>query len=123
MVAVAGAQPRAEVAEATATVMHQLEAFRAGDFDAAYAFASANIKQIFDRPSFETMVRNGYPEIARSISAVVMEGDVGPGGQVYLRLIVQGANGRSVDAVYELVREGTDWRINGVVARPTTPTV
>ena len=103
--------------------MHQLEAFRAGDFDAAYAFASANIKQIFDRPSFETMVRNGYPEIARSISAVVMEGDVGPGGQVYLRLIVQGANGRSVDAVYELVREGTDWRINGVVARPTTPTV
>ncbi len=120
---VADAQPRPEIAAATATVMGQLEAFRQGDFDAAYVFASDDIKQIFDRPTFEMMVRRGYPEIARSVSAVVIEGDIGPDGHIYLKLTILGANGRSVDAIYELVREGADWRINGVVARPTTGTV
>jgi len=122
-VAVADAQPRPEVTAATVTVMRQLEAFRQGDFDAAYAFASADIKQIFDRPTFETMVRGGYPEIVRSVSAVVTEGDVAPDGHVYLRLTIHGANGRSVDAIYDMVQEGSDWRINGVVTKPTTGTV
>jgi hypothetical protein len=121
--AAADAQPRPEVAAATTTVLRQLEAFRRGDFDAAYAFASADIKQIFDRPTFEAMVRGGYPEIARSISAVVTDGDVGSDGHVYLRVTIHGANGRSVDVVYELIQEGADWRINGVVSRPTTGTV
>ena len=69
------------------------------------------------------MVRRGYPEIARSVSAVVIEGDVGPDDHVYLRITIHGTNGRSVDAIYDLVREGSQWRINGVVARPTTGTV
>ena len=118
MVAVAGAQPRAEVAEATATVMHQLEAFRAGDFDAAYAFASANIKQIFDRPSFETMVRNGYPEIARSTFASVAGSTVAPNGHVYLQIKIRGSNGNSIEALYEMVLENGQWKINGVSAKP-----
>jgi len=101
--------------------MRQLEAFRRGDFDAAYAFASANIKQIFDLPTFETMVRRGYPEIAQSTSALVTGGDVGADGHV--RLTIHGANGRSVDAVYDMVQEGPDWRIDGVATRPTTGTV
>jgi len=120
---VADAEPRPEVAEATVAVMRQLEAFRRDDFDAAYELASATIKEIFDRPTFETMVRRGYPEIARSVSAVVIEGDVGPDDHVYLRITIHGTNGRSVDAIYDLVREGSQWRINGVVARPTTGTV
>jgi hypothetical protein len=120
---VADAQPSPEMSAATVTVMRQLEAFRRDDFDAAYAFASANIKQIFDRPTFETMVRRGYPEIARSVSAIVTGSDVGPDGHIYVRLTIHGANGRSVDAVYDLVQEGSDWRIDGVVTRPTTGTV
>jgi Domain of unknown function (DUF4864) len=122
-VGVADAQPSPEMSAATVTVMRQLEAFRRDDFDAAYAFASANIKQIFDRPTFETMVRRGYPEIARSVSAIVTGSDVGPDGHIYVRLTIHGANGRSVDAVYDLVQEGSDWRIDGVVTRPTTGTV
>jgi Domain of unknown function (DUF4864) len=122
-VGVADAQLPPGVSAATVTVMRQLEAFRRDDFDAAYAFASANIKQIFDRPTFETMVRRGYPEIARSISAIVTGGDAGPDGHIYVRLTIHGANGRSVDAVYDLVQEGSDWRIDGVVTRPTAGTV
>ena len=57
--------------EAAEPVMKQLEAFRRGDFDTAYTFASSEIKQLFDRPAFEHMVKNGYPEIARSTFASV----------------------------------------------------
>src|SRR2546428_6018093 len=89
----------------------------------SYELASATIKEIFDRPTFETMVRRGYPEIARSVSAVVIEGDVGPDDHVYLRITIHGTNGRRVDAIYDLVREGSQWRINRVVARATTGTV
>lgn len=123
VVRVADAQLPSEVTAAAATVTRQLEAFRRGDFDAAYGFASTSIKEIFDRPTFETMVRRGYPEIAQSTSAVVTGGDVGADGHVHVRLTIHGANGRSVDAVYDMVQEGSDWRIDGVVARPTTGTI
>ena len=99
-------------------VMLQLEAFRRGDFDAAFGFASAEIHEMFDRGRFETMVRGGYPEIARSVSAIIDGSERGPGGRIYLLVRVRGANGRGIEAVYEMVREDRGWRINGVVTRP-----
>ena len=106
------------VAAATEPVMRQLEAFRRGDFDTAYRFASQAIHQQFDRAAFERMVTGGYPEIARSAFAVLAQGELAPNGHVYLVLKIRGANGMSVEAVYEMVAEGGDWKINGVVARP-----
>ena len=93
--------------EASEPVMKQLEAFRRGDFDTAYTFASSEIKEQFDRPAFEHMVKNGYPEIARSTSATVA-------GSVKIR----GANGNSIEALYELILENGQWKINGVSAKP-----
>jgi outer membrane lipoprotein-sorting protein len=52
-------------------VVKQLEAFRRGDFDTAFTFASGMIQAQFDRQAFETMVRGGYPVIARSTFAAV----------------------------------------------------
>ena len=108
----------AVVRAATEPVMRQLEAFRQGDFDAAYTFASASIRELFDRAAFEQMVRGGYPEIARSVSAAVVEARVVTETSVYLRLRIGGANGQAVEAVYEMVREDRGWRINGVRTRP-----
>jgi len=116
----AGGAGEPAVAAATAPVLKQLEAFRQGDFDTAYSFASEAIHQQFDRAAFERMVTGGYPEIARSVFAVVAEGEQAPNGNVYLVLKIRGANGVNVEAVYELVAEGGDWKINGVVARPDT---
>jgi uncharacterized protein DUF4864 len=99
-------------------VIQQLEAFRRDDFDTAFGFASAEIHDLFDRARFEAMVRNGYPEIARSASAVVDGSERGAGGRLYLLVRVRGANGRRIEAVYEMVREDLGWRINGVVTRP-----
>ena len=121
--AVAPAQTEdAAIRAATDLVMRQLEAFRRDDFEAAYALASREIRKIFDRGAFERMVRNGYPEIAQSAAAEVEASRQTGDGQVYLRLRIRGANGRSVEAVYEMVREGREWKVNGVIARaaPTT---
>jgi hypothetical protein len=107
-----------EVQVAAEPVMKQLDAFRRGDFAAAYAFASAEIRQRFDRAHFEEMVRSGYPEIARSVFAVVADGERAPNGNVYLVLKIRGANGVSIEAVYEMVSEAGDWKINGVVTKP-----
>ena len=116
--AIAFAQPAADVAAATEVVMSQLEAFRRGDFDAAYGFASATIRDRFDRASFEQMVRTGYPEIGRSVSAYVAGSRAGHDGALYLVLKIRGANGNPIEAVYELVPEDGSFRINGVVTRP-----
>jgi hypothetical protein len=104
--------------EATEPVMMQLEAFRRGDFERAYAFASAGIQEQFDRPAFEEMVKGGYPEIARSTSATVVSSILTADGHAYVAVKVRGANGNNIEAYYELVLESGQWKINGVAAKP-----
>jgi len=116
--ALAQADPDAEAAGRV--VMQQLDAFRRDDFEAAFAFASAEIHDLYDRPRFEAMVRGGYPEIARSVSAIISRATRGPNGRLYLLVRVRGANGQSIEAIYELVLENGQWRINGVVTQPDT---
>ena len=119
LLAGAGAAQRdPDVDEAGSVVMQQLEAFRRDDFQTAFTFASRTIHDLFDAARFETMVRGSYPEIARSRRANIDGSKRGDGGELYLFLHVQGENGRAVEAVYEMVKEGGAWRINGVVTRP-----
>jgi hypothetical protein len=108
----------ADAKAAADLILRQLEAFRRDDYDGAYAFASEDIQQAFDRVSFERMVRSGYPEIAHSSSAVVSRMDVAQEGHVHIRMKVKGTNGNTVEALYDMVREGAGWRVNGVVTRP-----
>jgi hypothetical protein len=114
----APAQVDPDVEAAGRVVLQQLEAFRRDDFDRAFGFASSQIRQLFDRLRFEAMVRNGYPEIARSVSALVAGGERRDAGLVYLLVRVRGANGQRIEAVYEMVLENGAWRINGVATRP-----
>jgi len=114
----AAAQRDPDIDEAGRIVLQQLEAFRRNDFETAFGFASRTIHDMFDATRFETMVRGSYPEIARSVRANVDGSKRGDAGELYLFLHVQGENGRAVEAVYEMIREGGAWRINGVVTRP-----
>ena len=104
--------------EATEPVIKQLEAFRRGDFDTAYTFASSEIKEQFSRPAFEQMVKTGYPEIAHSTFATIAASAVAPNGHVYLSVKIRGANGNNIEAFYELVLESGQWKINGVTSKP-----
>lgn len=97
-------------------VVKQLEAFRRGDFDTAFTFASGMIKAQFDRQAFETMVRGGYPEIARSTFAAVTKTELESPGLAYVTVKVRGVNGQAVEALYELIWE-EGWKINGVATR------
>ena len=112
------AQPEIDVKAAGDPIMKQLEAFRRDDYDTAYTFAAAEIKEMFDRAAFERMVRSGYPEIARSTFALIARGEVGPDGHVYVRVRIRGANGNSIEAVYDMIHEADGWRINGVATKP-----
>src|SRR5262245_19993206 len=95
------ARSQLDLKAAAETVLDQLEAFRRDDYDAAYAFASEEIHRTFDRTAFERMVRNGYPEIARSRSAAVEHATVAPNGHAYLIVKIRGASGRDVEAIYD----------------------
>jgi ABC-type transporter MlaC component len=114
----AQAQPTPEATAAVAPILDQLEAFRHQDYDTAYTFASAEIRRLFDRADFEQMVKRGYPEIADSTRADLVDVQVVPDGHTYVRLKVRGANGQRIDAVYEMIHEAGGWKINSVVARP-----
>jgi Domain of unknown function (DUF4864) len=116
----AWAQLDPDVEAAGRVVMQQLDAFRRDDFDTAFGFASQEIHQLFDRLRFERMVRTGYPEIARSVKAVIAGSERRDGDRLYLLVRVRGANGQRIEAVYEMIRENGAWRVNGVVARPDT---
>ena len=112
------AQTAADVDIASEPILRQLEAFRKNDYDLAYSFASTEIHSLFDRQDFERMVKTGYPEIADSTRARVVERRVAPIGHVFLLLKIRGTNGQQVEALYEMVWESGAWKINSVVARP-----
>lgn len=107
-----------EPGPAAEPVMKQLDAFRKDDYAAAYTFASAEIRELFDRSAFERMVRDGYPEIARSTSALVAGTEARPDGHAIVRVRIRGANGNNIEAFYDMIKEPEGWRINGVATRP-----
>ena len=110
-----GGDPRAEM---TRTVLDQLAAFRRDDWATAYAYASSAIQARFGLGAFRQMVTSGYAPIARSARAAVSKVDVVGAGRGLVEVRVEGANGETVDALYELVDEQGSWRINGVLTRP-----
>jgi uncharacterized protein DUF4864 len=115
------AQPSAteqQVAAMQQTVLDQLAAFRRGDWAAAYAFASETIRGQFTLDTFREMVSRGYAPIAQSAAATVLGTEVVGAGRGYVAVRVQGQNGQTVDALYDLVEERGAWKINGVVTKP-----
>jgi putative lipoic acid-binding regulatory protein len=102
--------------EATELVMRQLAALRAHDFTAAYALASTELRRHFSRGEFEWMVKRAHPEIASSAYAFVVRTHE-TGGYLYVTVKVHGKNGKNVEALYELVREGGGLKVNALVSR------
>jgi hypothetical protein len=108
----------AQAARPVDTVLAQIEAFKRDDFPAAYRFASEAIKAQFDVGAFERMVRGGYPEIGAPAEARVLDQGTASPGREYVIIRVRGKSGTAIEALYDLVQEGGEWRIDGVVTRP-----
>jgi hypothetical protein len=117
----AGAQPseaERQAAAMTQTVLQQLEAFRRGDWIAAYGFASSTIQSRFTAEAFREMVTRGYAPIARPLQSRVLATRAIDPQHGLVEIRVEGQNGETVDALYELVEEQGAWKINGVIAQP-----
>lgn len=102
----------------TRTVLDQLAAFRRGDWSAAYGYASSAIQAQFSPESFRQMVTGGYAAIARSLQGTVLRAEALDARRGLVEVRVDGVDGETVDALYELVEESGAWRVNGVVTRP-----
>ena len=102
----------------TRTVLDQLDAFRRDDWAAAYTYASSAIQSRFGLEAFRQMVTSGYAEIARSLRATVSHVEMIDADHGFVQVRVDGQNGQSVDALYELVDEQGSWRIEGVLTKP-----
>ena len=106
----AGATPVEVIAE-------QLDAFERRDPRAAYELASAGMREGHHPVSLTRMMSRKYPEIATSVAVLVLEQYERTGGW-YVRARVTGANLKTVEALFRLVQEAGDWRVDEVVTHP-----
>jgi hypothetical protein len=93
-------------------VAQQLAAFKAEDFDAAFALASAQFQAITTAQGLRDLILDGrHQEVADSAGHEFTECRQPAPDQVLAGVAVTGANGRTVQLVYQFVREGGEWRI------------
>jgi hypothetical protein len=102
--------------EAAAVVMRQIEALRAQDFAGAYALVSRELRRNFSRSEFEWMVKKAHPEVASSTYAFVVRTHA-TDGFVYVTVKIHGRNGKNIEALYEIVREGGALKVNALSSR------
>lgn len=97
-----------------AAIAGQFDAFRAGDVDEAWTFASPNIQRLFGTvETFARMVEQGYPMVWQP-GAVDFIDLQSFGGLLVQRVQVIDAEGRAHYLGYQMVRTEGGWRINGV---------
>ena len=101
------------------TIERQIDAFRADDGAAAFAFADVSIQSMFGGPErFMAMVRAGYNMIYRPRSYAF--GPAKDAGELVEQIVeFDGQDGSSGVALYHMARQsdGT-WRIAGVQILP-----
>ena len=108
----------ADQAAVQQVIRNQIDAFRAGDGDAAYSYAAPNIKQRFKTPSvFMKMVREGYAPVYSPQSF-----EFGPnaqrGDQIVQEVFLTAPDGSRTLALYRLhLMEDGNWKISAVFLR------
>ncbi len=98
----------------------QLAAFKAGDGEKAFGYASPGIHAQFgDAPTFIRMVRQGYSALLSARYTEFLEGAVIDGRVIQpLRLIAR--DNSVVVALYTMEKHDGRWKIAGCVLAPST---
>ena len=97
------------------TISSQIDAFKQNDVKKAYTFAAPNIQAQFPSPDiFGLMVRNGYPIIwkPKSYKFTTFK-DLG--NRCIQRVLFQSYNGSLESYDYILEKNGSVWKIAGVL--------
>ncbi len=115
------ALPAAEWTAIRTVVGGQLDALRAGDGAAAFAFAAPGIRAQFGTPeNFLRMVRDGYAPLLAARHTAFLDGAVIDGATIQpLRLVLPDET--VLVALYRMQRQPDGrWRIAGCVIAPST---
>ena len=96
------------------TIQNQLDAFQADDFNRAFTFASPLIKGIFGTPeNFGAMVTQGYPMVHHPAAVKMLElREVA--GNLWQRVLITDAGGKTHMLDYQMVETSEGWQINAV---------
>ena len=102
-------------------VIHtQLNAFRADDFSLAYSQASYGMHQKFSLDAFEKMTRKDYAEFSRAQRiefGLVQYRD----RRALIEVFFIDRNDSIQPCIYNLIYEGSRWKVDGVVLLPRWP--
>lgn len=97
-----------------ATISGQIDAFRGGEFAAAFDYASPNIRRIFRDPqNFEAMVRQGYGVMLNPVDMQFL-GLREEGGALWQRVLYRDLHGEVHVFDYEMIEGPEGWKINAV---------
>ncbi len=98
----------------TSVIQSQIDAFLADDFATAFAFASPNIKSIFQTPErFGLMVRQGYPMVWRPADVRYLELE-DQNGMLWQKVMITDQAGAIHVLGYQMIEADGGWQINGV---------
>ena len=92
-------------------VGRQLAAFRAGDYDAAFALASEQFRAITDVQGLKALISKGHPEVSDAASHNFTECRQPNADLVLGAVTVTGENGNTVLLVYQFTFEDGSWHI------------
>jgi len=112
--------PKAEWHAIERVVRDQLAAFKAGDGEKAFTYASPGIRaQFVDAPTFIAMVRDGYAALLSARYTEFLEGAVIDGRVIQpLRLVAP--DNSVVVALYTMEKHDGRWKIAGCVLAQST---
>jgi hypothetical protein len=100
------------------TIQQQLDAFNARDIGKAWTYASPNIKGIFGTPDqFGEMVEKVYPMVWRHDAVRMLELRT-VAGNLWQRVMITDAGGRTYLLDYMMVETAEGWQINAVQLLP-----
>lgn len=100
------------------TIQSQLDAMQADDFPTAYTFASPTIKKVFGPvENFEAMVKKGYPMVWQHQAVKMLELRT-VAGNLWQRVMVTDANGRTYLLDYKMIETPDGWQIDAVQLLP-----
>ncbi len=113
----------AERSAAVGAIQAQLGAFGRGDYKTAVTYQSSALKRNFASPEqFRAMMLRVYPEFAHSKRAVFgpAQSDAA-GAHLAIPAAITGTDGVTVHAVYLMVREGKQYKVEGVAGGAIPP--
>lgn len=105
------------IADARAAIAGQIKALMAGDADAAYSYASPDIRSLYpDKNVFLSMVQKNYEPVFHAGSYAFGKAKLVGGGELVLQEVMIGARqGEDWTAIYEMrLMDDGQYKVNGV---------